>query len=101
MKELATRNPDTLPATPPATPPAKNPYLALADDGGDNPGQFLKFVKGRWMIGDDKVEVGTEYVCHLNQAMRGWVKFEDNKVTNRVIGKIADGFKPINMKSTD
>src|SRR5262249_27227213 len=90
MKALAIKETENLPATP----APENPYLKIAAEGGDNPGQLLKFVKGKWMIGDEQVAIGTEYVCYLNQAMRGWTKFEDNKATNRVIGKIADGFTP-------
>src|SRR5262245_9105675 len=89
MKVLAIKQSETLPAAPPT-----NPYLEVAAEGGDTPGQLLKFVKGKWKIGDDTVKESTEYLCHLDQAMRGWVKFEDGKVTNRVIGKIADGFRP-------
>src|SRR5262249_5475339 len=74
MKALAIKETENLPATP----APENPYLKIAAEGGDNPGQLLKFVKGKWMIGDEQVAIGTEYVCYLNQAMRGWTKFEDN-----------------------
>jgi hypothetical protein len=51
-------------------------------------------VKGKYEIGDDEVPSGTEYIAHIDQTCRGWVKFEDSKVVGRYIGKIADGFRP-------
>lgn len=77
----------------PATPPSNNPFIEAATEGGDSPGELLKFVKTRWQIGDDEVLIGTEYVAHIDQLMRAWVKFKDNKVISRVMGKVVDGFK--------
>jgi hypothetical protein len=71
-----------------------NPWLEAAAENGSETGRLLKFVKGEWTTGDDTVADGTEYIAHIDQLIRGWVKFEDGKVTDRVIGKIADGFKP-------
>jgi hypothetical protein len=51
-------------------------------------------VKGKWQIGDDVVADSSEYVAHIDQLVRGWVRFEDGKVTDRRVGKVADGFKP-------
>jgi hypothetical protein len=96
MKEAAMRQQENLPAKQTATAVAvalaSNPFLEVAAEGGDNVGTLLKFTKGRWKIGDEAVKEGTEYVCHLPQAMRGWIKFEGGKVTDRRIGKIADRF---------
>ncbi len=78
----------------PATHDASNPWLEAAAEAGSDLGRLLKFVKGKWEIGDDVVPEGTEYVAHVDQLVRGWVKFEDGKVVDRLIGKIADGFKP-------
>lgn len=60
----------------PATPPSNNPFIEAATEGGDSPGELLKFVKTRWQIGDDEVLIGTEYVAHIDQLMRAWVKFK-------------------------
>jgi hypothetical protein len=81
----------TLPAKPMA-----NPWLAVArEDGGTGGvGKLIKFVKGRWQVGDDVVREGSEYVAHIDQLVRGWVKFEGGKVAERIVGKVADGFQP-------
>ena len=87
MKELATVN-ESLP-----TPSTGNPFLDVAAEGGSAFGKIIKFNKGRWLCGDDEIPAGSEYICHIGSAMRGWVKFIDGKIVERRIGKIADGFK--------
>jgi len=72
----------------------ENPWLEAASETRNELGRLLKFMKGKWMVGDDLVPDGTEYIAHLPQAMRGFVHFQDGKVVDRKIGKIADGFKP-------
>ena len=80
--------------SPPAT-RYENPWLAAAAEGGNETGRLLKFVKGEWLAGDDVLKDGTEFVAHIDQLIRGWVKFEDGKVVDRNhLGKVADGFKP-------
>ena len=72
----------------------ENPWLAAAAEAGSDLGKLLKFVKGKWEIGDDAVPDGTEFVAYIDQVVRGWVCFKDSKVVDRIIGKIADGFRP-------
>ena len=79
--------------TPPAT-QYKNPWLEAAAEGGNETGRLLKFVKGEWVVGDDVLKSGTEFVAHIDQMVRGYVKFADGKVVERRIGRIADNFKP-------
>jgi hypothetical protein len=70
-----------------------NPWLEAAAEAGNPFGKLLKFVKGKWEIGDDEVPLGTEYIAHIDQLARGWVRFEDGKVTDFKIEKVADGIK--------
>jgi hypothetical protein len=99
MKEAALRQKDTSvmapakPKTAVAVVPAagSNPYL---EDAGDSLGVILKFNKGKWRLGDDTVPPGTKYVAYLPQALKGWVRFEGNKVTDRHLGKTADRYVP-------
>lgn len=88
-EQLPEKQNETLPAT-----QYENPWLEAAAEGGNELGKLPKFVKGEWTIGDDAVADNAEYVAHIDQAIRGWVKFDDGKVVERIIGKIADGFKP-------
>jgi len=55
---------------------------------------LLKFVKGKYYIGDDEVPLGREYIAHVNQLNHGWAKFVDGRVTDQRIGSVAEGFQP-------
>jgi hypothetical protein len=72
----------------------ENPWLEAAAEGGNELGKLLKFVKSEWLIGNDVIPDGSEYVAYINQLIRGWVRFEDGQVIDRRLGKVADGFKP-------
>jgi hypothetical protein len=56
--------------------------------------RLLKFVRGTFYSGDDEISLGRHYVAHVNQLVRGWVKFADGKVVEQRVGLIAEGFKP-------
>jgi hypothetical protein len=56
--------------------------------------RLLKFVKGRYFIGDDEVPLGKRYIAHVNQLNHGWWKFVDGRVTDQRIGSVAEGFQP-------
>jgi hypothetical protein len=53
--------------------------------------RLLKFVKGKWFVGDDEVSAGREFIAHVPQLAQGWVKFSDGKVAEQCVG-IVDGF---------
>jgi hypothetical protein len=54
--------------------------------------RLLKFVKGKWEVGDDELPAGREFVAHVHQLMHGWVKFTDGKVAEQRVGIVSDGF---------
>jgi hypothetical protein len=91
MKEAHQHQTRNLPLAPTSH---ANPWLEAAAECGSGTGPLLKFNKGEWKVGDDIIADGVEYIAHLDQVIRGWVKFGDGKVVERVIGKIADGFRP-------
>jgi AAA domain len=64
-------------------------------------GRLLKFTKGVYSIGDDKVPAGTEMIAHVNQFAYGWVKFVDGKVADQKIGKAAEGFRKPEREELD
>jgi hypothetical protein len=57
--------------------------------------KLLKFVKGKYKIGDDEVPLGTQYVVHAPQLVFCWIKFVDSKVADRRMGLAAAGFVPL------
>jgi hypothetical protein len=71
-----------------------NPWLEAAAEAGSEFGKILKFVKGEWQIGEETVPEGTEYICFIDELARGWIKFEDQAVTDRRIVKVATGHPP-------
>jgi hypothetical protein len=56
--------------------------------------KLLKFVKGKYKVMDDEVSPGREFIAHANQLTTGWIKFVGNVVTDRRMGRLADGFVP-------
>jgi hypothetical protein len=53
--------------------------------------EHIRFVKTDFFIGDLKV-TGNEYLAHVSQLLRGYVKFGNGCVVERRLGKVADGF---------
>src|SRR5262245_43611470 len=80
----------------PALPAVKydNPWLEVAAENSGRFGKLLKFVKGKWEVGDDEVPIGTEYIAHIDQLAQGWIHFENGEVVGEpIIEKIANGKK--------
>jgi hypothetical protein len=71
-----------------------NPWLEAAEEAGGGFGKLLKFNKGDWLIGEDEVPEGTEYIAYIDEVARGWVKFVDKQVEDRKIVKVRDGHPP-------
>jgi hypothetical protein len=57
---------------------------------------LLRFIKGKYKIGDEEIPVGREYVAFPLQWTRGWVKWQDGQIVagSERLGKVADGFVP-------
>ena len=55
--------------------------------------RLLKFVKGKWLIGDDDVSTDRQFIAHAHQLAHGWVKFSDRKVVEQRVGIVAEGFQ--------
>src|SRR5262245_63355478 len=88
-KAIAKTETENVPAT-----TYDNPWLEVAAENSGHFGKLLKFVKGKWEIGDDDVPIGTEYIAHIDQLAQGWVHFENGEVVGEpIIEKIANGKK--------
>jgi hypothetical protein len=63
-------------------------------------GQLLKFSKGDWLIGTNNTEVkpGKQLVAIMDQLSVGWVKWEDNKPVEQLMGLIVEGHVPLKRK---
>ena len=82
-----------------ATSEHDNPYIAYGEAASRTRiiGKLLKFNKfGDWVAGEsaDEMPIGTELVAHMGELMIGWIKWEDGKPTEQVMGRLADNFHP-------
>jgi hypothetical protein len=58
-------------------------------------GAHLKCSKGRWSLDDRDIDnAGVKICVIMESAVSGQVLWEDRKITERDIGRIADGFPP-------
>ena len=64
--------------------------VMLKETSSSNP--LLRFKKGKYFIGDDEVEIGHEYVPYPFDAMRGFVRWKDDRVVEQRLGRIRDAF---------
>jgi hypothetical protein len=52
---------------------------------------MLKFKKGRYFCEGEEVSMDAEYLAHCRAWAKTWVHFEDNKVVERKIYRVANG----------
>jgi hypothetical protein len=63
-------------------------------------GRLLKFSKGDYLVGEHNAEMprGTELLANMDELMIGWIKWEDNKPVEQIMGRLADGYQPVKRK---
>lgn len=75
-----------------------NPFLAYGEAQNQRAivGQLLKFSKGDFLAGQDEEEVpeGSQFIANMDEMLAGWVRWEANKPTDHVMGKVSDGYQP-------
>jgi hypothetical protein len=66
-------------------------------------GRLLKFSKGDYLVGEHNAEMprGTELVANMDELMIGWIKWDDNKPVEQIMGRLADGYQPVKRKELD
>lgn len=59
-------------------------------------GELLKFSKGDWMYGqhNEELKLGTALIANMDQLLTGWIKWQDNKPAETIMGLVVEGFKP-------
>jgi hypothetical protein len=82
---------------------AANPFLAYGEaqnQRGMIVGKLLKFSKGDYLAGQDNEEVpmGTELIANMDEMLAGWVKWQDNKPVEQIMGKVSEGYQPPRRK---
>ena len=92
MNEIAKRN------TTDVSTQTQNPFTAYGEAATHRNivGELLKFSKGDWMAGQDNADVpiGTQFVANMDELLIGWIRWADNKPTDHIMGKVAEGYQP-------
>lgn len=68
---------------------AEDIIAAAREDAGFD--KILKFRKGEYFTNDKPVPLGAEFVGHPEAWTKCWIKFEENKVLDRRLFRIARG----------
>jgi hypothetical protein len=77
----------------------ENIQIAAQEDAGFE--KILKFKKGDFLIGDENVPLGTEYVAHVRAWGKCWIKFVDGEMADRKMYRVALGEKPPEREELD
>jgi hypothetical protein len=68
-----------------------DPVEELAAEARNNIENALKFDKdGGWTINDEKVPDDVEFVAYPDHLIRAWIRFEDEKVVERILVRRGD-----------
>lgn len=59
-------------------------------------GRLMKFSTGDYLAGqeNEEIERGTRLIANMDQLLYGWVRWEDMKPAEQVMGLLGDGYKP-------
>jgi hypothetical protein len=68
----------------------------VAELGGNGFGTLLKFdwETKKFVVGNDEVPLGREFIAHCDQYARGWVKFVDKAPADVKVKKVSEGKPP-------
>ena len=72
---------------------------ALYDEASKGMQSILKFKEDHYHIRNEPVELGTRYFAHPGNWERQWIRFDDNKVTERIRAKVSTK-KPLPGRNT-
>src|SRR6516162_3377300 len=76
-----------------------NPYVAYGESAARTRiiGKLLKFNKfGEWISGESSTEMAqdAQLVVNMEEFYIGWIKWEDAKPVDQVMGRVMDGYAP-------
>ena len=76
--------------------PSSNPFTDYGNQASQKAivGTLLRFSKGDYFAGqdDEEVPMGTKFVANLDEMMVGWIRWEQNRPTDHIMGKVSDSF---------
>jgi hypothetical protein len=75
-----------------------NPFLEYADrvNARNIVGTLLKFSKGDYLAGqeNEEIAIGTQMIANMDELLIGWIRWEDQRPVEQLMGRIIDGFVP-------
>jgi len=72
-----------------------DPYSAYGRENSSNiVGKMLKFSKGDYSVGDNEIEAGGKYIASMPNILVGWIRWEDQKPAETIMGLIVEGHRP-------
>jgi hypothetical protein len=77
----------------------ENIAAAAEQDAGFE--KILKFKKGEYLIGEEEIPLGTEYLAHVVGWTKCWIKFADGEVVERKVYRVARGEQPPEREDLD
>src|SRR5262245_16780770 len=82
----------------PIVPHGANAFTAYGDavSARTIAGSLLRFRKGEFLAGEDGVELklGTLLVANMDELLVGWIRWENRKPTDHVMGRVTEGYRP-------
>lgn len=59
-------------------------------------GKLLRFTKGDYVAGQDNedIDADTRVVVNMNSILVGWIRWEDNRPAEQLMGPVSEGFQP-------
>jgi hypothetical protein len=67
-----------------------DPIEELANEARNNIENALKFNKGEWLLNEEKVPDGAEFIACVDHLVRGWIRFDDQKLVERILVRRGD-----------
>jgi len=73
-----------------------DPYSSYGQEAAAGGGNYLKFSKGDYLLGqaEEEVKEGTRAAANMAEFTIGWVKWKDKRPVERRMGLLAQGYKP-------
>jgi hypothetical protein len=72
-----------------------DPYSAYARENSSNiVGKMLKFSKGDYFVGEAEFPIGTKLVANMANILLGWIRWEDQKPAETIMGLLTEGHRP-------
>lgn len=87
----------------PANLPAVQEAQAIGNAANEDAGfeKLLKFKKGQYECDNQVVPWGEQYIAHCVGWTKCWIRFENQKVTNRFMYRVAEGRRPPDREEKD